>query len=69
MITTLAGQAYAGEHNTYTATRIALNGMTEFIEKRDGKWSVSNPAHEDKDFADKWNDYPERCNRFHRVAP
>jgi hypothetical protein len=64
LITTLAGQAYAGEHDLYTATRNALNGMTEFIEKRDGKWWVSNPAHEDENFADKWNDYPERRTAF-----
>ena len=64
LITTLAARAYAGEQDLFTATRNALNGMTEFVEDRDGRWWVPNPAHEEENFADKWNEYPERHEAF-----
>jgi hypothetical protein len=38
--------------------------MGNFIENREGRWWVPNPAHEEENFADKWNEYPERRNAF-----
>lgn len=64
LITTLAARAYAGERDLFTATRNALDGMDKYIENRDGKWWVPNPAHEEENFADKWNEYPERRDAF-----
>ena len=38
--------------------------MGEHIENRNGIWWVPNPAHEEENFADKWNEYPERREAF-----
>jgi hypothetical protein len=38
--------------------------MGEHIENRHGTWWVPNPAHEEENFADKWNEYPERRKAF-----
>lgn len=65
LITTLAGHAYSGEEDLFTAVRGVLDNMTGFIEKRDGEWWVPNPAHEEENFTDKWNEYPERREAFH----
>ncbi|WP_338052741.1 nucleotidyltransferase [Protofrankia coriariae] len=64
LITTLTAQAYHGEVDLFTATRNLLNRMDDFIENRHGKWWVPNPAHEEENFADKWNEYPERREAF-----
>ncbi len=59
LITTLAARAYRGEVDLFTATRNALAGMGDFIENRQGRWWVPNPAHEEENFADKWNEEPD----------
>lgn len=64
LITTLAAQAYRGEIDLFTAMRAVLAGMEDHIERRHGRWWVPNPAHPGENFADKWNEYPERCNAF-----
>jgi hypothetical protein len=66
LLTTLAGRAYDGEPDLFTAVRIVLDNMTQFIERRGDEWWVPNPAHEDENFTDKWNDYPERRKAFYR---
>lgn len=42
-----------------------MGNMLGFIANRDGKWWVPNPAHEEENFADKWNEYPERREAFY----
>lgn len=64
LITTLAARAYNGELDLFTAARNALADMDELIENRRGIWWVPNPAHEEENFADKWNEYPERREAF-----
>ncbi|MFD3587107.1 cyclic GMP-AMP synthase DncV-like nucleotidyltransferase [Streptomyces sp. NPDC058683] len=64
LLTTLAGRAYRGEDDLFTAVRNVLAAMPHFIEKRDGQWWVPNPAHEEENFTDKWNEYPERRQAF-----
>jgi hypothetical protein len=41
-----------------------LDDMPNFVENRHGTWWVPNPAHEDENFADKWNEYPQRRIKF-----
>ncbi|MFF1484622.1 cyclic GMP-AMP synthase DncV-like nucleotidyltransferase [Streptomyces sp. NPDC058319] len=65
LITTLAGHAYSGEDDLFTAVRSVLDNMLTFIERRDGQWWVPNPAHKAENFTDKWNEYPERRKAFH----
>jgi hypothetical protein len=64
LLTTLAAKAYRGETDLVTAARTALAGMHDHIETRNGKYWVPNPAHEKENFADKWNDYPQRRAAF-----
>ena len=65
LITTLAGRAYTGEEDLSKATRSVLEDMPRHIEKRSGKWWVANPAHEEENFTDKWNEYPLRRKAFY----
>jgi hypothetical protein len=64
LITTLAAQAYRGESNLFAATLDAIQRMGSLVEQRDGRWWVANPAEGRENFADKWNDYPERRQHF-----
>jgi hypothetical protein len=64
LITTLAARAYRGETDLFTATRTVLAGMRTHIENRHGILWVPNPAHDDENFADKWDEYPERREAF-----
>ncbi|MGH3927138.1 MAG: hypothetical protein ACRDTT_30440, partial [Pseudonocardiaceae bacterium] len=64
LITTLAARAYGGEQDLFTSTQNAVSRMPEFIENRHGTWWVPNPAHEEENFADKWNEYPARRIKF-----
>ncbi|NBE95496.1 nucleotidyltransferase [Nonomuraea sp. KC401] len=64
LITTLAARAYNGERDLFTATSNVLSRMLAFVENRKGTWWVPNPAHEEENFTDKWNEYPERREAF-----
>jgi len=65
LITTLAALAYNGEEDLFTATQRVVANMGRFIEHRSGTWWIPNPAHPEENFADKWNEYPERLAAFH----
>jgi len=64
LITTLATHAYGGESDLYKAFRKAAHKLTSHIERRNGAYWVPNPAHEDENFADKWNTNPDRKRHF-----
>ncbi|MGV9708908.1 cyclic GMP-AMP synthase DncV-like nucleotidyltransferase [Streptomyces sp. NPDC003483] len=66
LLTTLAGRAYRGEDDLFTALRNVITAMPGFIEQRKGQWRVPNPAHEGENFTDKWNEYPERHEAFNK---
>jgi hypothetical protein len=66
LITTLAARAYTGERDLFVATRDVLDRMDTYIENRNDRLWVPNPAHEQENFADKWNEYPERREAFVR---
>lgn len=66
LITTLAARAYTGERDLFTGTHNVLTRMGTFVENRNGRFWVPNPAHEGENFADKWNEYPERRVAFLR---
>jgi hypothetical protein len=63
-ITTLAARAYRGETDLFIATKSATASMPDYVEKRNGRYWVPNPAHPEENFADKWNEYPERRTAF-----
>lgn len=70
IVTTLAARAYRNQVNVYEALteivgEIESNwGKADFVEKRNGHWWVANPVDPDENFADKWNENPDRINAF-----
>ena len=66
LITTLAAYAYGGETDLFEAFRKVVHNLIFHVEWRDGTWWVPNPAHEEENFADKWNTDPDRKGHFDR---
>lgn len=64
IITTLAAHAYRNQPDIYDAFTDIVRDMQKFVEKRNGRWCVGNPVDPDENFADKWNQYPERQVAF-----
>lgn len=66
IITTLAAKAYNQEDNVYEALVSILNGMEDHITfKEDGTAWVENPVNpKEENFADKWEQFPERKKAF-----
>lgn len=64
ILTTLAAHAYQGEDNVYDALLRLVSDMPQHIEVRQGRWWVANPVEADENFADKWNEKPERRDAF-----
>ena len=65
LLTTLAALAYDGQRDLFGATLHAVTHMDKHIERVNGRWWVANPSHPGENFADKWNDYPQRRDSFH----
>ena len=66
LITTLAAHAYGGESDLFEAFRKVARNLPAHVEWRKGTWWVPNPAHEEENFADKWNTSPDRKRHFDR---
>ncbi|MCY3791668.1 MAG: nucleotidyltransferase [Gemmatimonadetes bacterium] len=66
LITTLATHAYGGESDLYEAFQKVARSLSSYVEWRNGTYWVPNPAHEDENFADKWNTNPDRKRHFDR---
>jgi Adenylyl/Guanylyl and SMODS C-terminal sensor domain/Second Messenger Oligonucleotide or Dinucleotide Synthetase domain len=64
LLSTLAAHTYTGERDLYDALITAARGMPDHIEGRPSDWAVPNPVQPRENFADKWNDYPERATKF-----
>ncbi len=64
IVTTLAAKAYEGEANIERALRNLVARMPRHVAHRNGKWWVENPANPQENFADKWNEKPERREAF-----
>lgn len=64
IITTLAAHAYGNQDNVADALMRIASDMPKYIENRNGKWWVENPVERDENFADKWNEKPERLTAF-----
>lgn len=64
IISTLAAKAYRGESRIPDAVRGILGGMRQHILYERSKWQIGNPADPDENFADKWNEKPERMLAF-----
>jgi hypothetical protein len=64
IITTLAGHAYDKRSEFAEALMHVVRHMSGHIEKRNGEWWIANPIHPGENFADKWNETPERQEKF-----
>ncbi len=64
IITTLAALAYRNQRDVYDALVAIVHDMPGFVEKRNGRWWVGNPVDPGENFADKWNEHPERRLAF-----
>jgi hypothetical protein len=64
IITTLAAHAYNNQADVGAALIDITKNMHAFIEKRNDKWWVQNPVDRDENFADKWNEKPDRRDAF-----
>lgn len=64
IITTLSARSYEGQANIVDALTTIAMKMPSFIERRNDKWWIPNPVDANENFADKWNEKPERKEAF-----
>ncbi len=64
IITTLAAQAYNNEANLLDALDNIVDGMTKYIQTRNGVTWVPNPVNPTENFADEWQKHPQREIKF-----
>ena len=65
IITTLIAKSYEGEDKLYEFICKSLANLESFIEQRaDGKYRISNPVMTIENFADKWNENPQKALEF-----
>ena len=66
IITTLASHAYNNQEDLFDALSSIINGMPEYISQVNGKVWISNPVNPRENFADKWQENPEKELKFRR---
>lgn len=64
IITTLAAHAYNNEADLLDALTNIVNGMAQFIQTMNGISWVANPVNPLENFADKWQEHPQREVKF-----
>lgn len=64
IITTLAARAYDNETNVYEALCNIIEHMPKYIEKSGNDFIIGNPVMPEENFADKWNEKPEKAREF-----
>lgn len=64
IITTLVAHAYQGEGDLVSAMKTVLKNMENYIEQRNGKYYILNPVNPAENFADKWEESPQKAKRF-----
>ncbi len=63
-ITTLAAQAYDNGSELVESLLHIIEHMQDYIEIREGIYWIANPVNSQENFADKWEEYPERKDAF-----
>lgn len=66
ILTTLAARSYQGESRIATALFSILGGMDTHVENRKGVFWIPNPTDPRENFADRWEQYPERREAFQK---
>lgn len=65
IITTLAALAYKNESSIYETLNNILINMDKGIKLIDGRYVIKNPVMDEENFADKWNENPEKVKEFY----
>jgi hypothetical protein len=66
IITTLAAHAYEGETDVSSAVFSILERMEKYIAKNGQQCMIANPTDATENFADRWENHPERQDAFFR---
>ena len=64
--TTLAGHAYNNESDLLDALQNLVKGMPRYIQSINGVTWIPNPVNPLENFADKWQEQPQREQNFYR---
>lgn len=64
LITTLAAHAYDNEADTLEGLVNIVTRMSDYIVEKNGVLWVANPVNPSENFADKWQEYPQRQTVF-----
>lgn len=65
IITTLAAHAYNNEVNIYEALCNIVENMPKYIVRSGNTFIIKNPAMPNENFAEKWNENPEKAREFY----
>lgn len=66
IITTLAARAYNNEATIYEALCNIVENMSKYIKRSGDTFIIENPVMPEENFADKWNENPEKAREFYR---
>ena len=66
IITTLAGHAYNNESDLLDALQNLVKGMPRYILRINGRTWIPNPVNPLENFADKWQEHPQREENFYK---
>ena len=66
IITTLAAHAYDNESDLLDALQSLVKGMSSYIQVVDGVTWIPNPVNPLENFADKWQEHPQREENFYK---
>lgn len=66
IITTLAAHVYNNDSNLYRTLYQILMNMDKYIKMENGRYIIENPVMPVENFADKWNEFPEKEKEFFR---
>ena len=64
--TTLAGHAYNNESDLLDALQNIIKGMPRYILRINGRTWIPNPVNPLENFADKWQEHPQREENFYK---
>ena len=66
IITTMAGELYQDQENVLDALVAILEGAEAYIKGKyiQGQYKIPNPRYAGENFADKWNEHPERAEAY-----
>ena len=66
IITTLAGHTYNNESDLLDALQNLVKGMPRYIQSINGVTWIPNPVNPLENFADKWQEHPQREENFYK---